>query len=35
MLRSIKFLSDFLSGEEKLSKLDGRLREWKLTFDSY
>ena len=35
MLRSIKFLSDFLSGEEKLSRLDGRLREWKLTFDSH
>jgi energy-coupling factor transporter ATP-binding protein EcfA2 len=35
ILRSIKFLSDFLSGEEKLSRLDGRLREWKLTFDSY
>ena len=35
ILRSIKFLSDFLSGEEKLSRLDGRLREWKLTFDSH
>ncbi|GCL36047.1 ATP-binding protein [Sphaerospermopsis sp. FACHB-1094] len=33
ILRTIKFIADFLAGEERLSKLDGRLREWKLTFD--
>ncbi|BAZ83133.1 ATP-binding protein [Sphaerospermopsis kisseleviana CS-549] len=33
ILRTIKFIADFLAGEERLSRLDGRLREWKLTFD--
>jgi AAA15 family ATPase/GTPase len=35
ILKTIKYTSDFLSGEEKISRLDSRSREWKLTFDSH